>query len=232
MLRAGIGGRAMAARQRARDSIGDRDETSTCASTSPRCPLFVKQSRRFLYSAVVIGVQCMSIRDCIVPRSPSHHARRTVWRRKRSRRPSQQRRRLRRRQGARRPRRSRSDRRGRDWRLECQTLRRTGRRGREPASTGLRPSDPPPIVDDGGRRRERGSAFTRCSASRRPTGRRHARAPRRAAVVAHDRSRAQTQAAQASREAQARTTSRAAIDVALRSRQLSRTSNISPTPSA
>ncbi len=137
--------------------------------------------------------------------------RRTVWRRKRSRRPSPQRKRLRRRPSARRPRRSRPNRQGRDWRLECQTLRRTGRRGREPASTRLRPNAPPPIVDDGGRRRDRGSAFTRCSASSRPA--RSASCSRFAGVLlfgAHDRSRAPRQAGQASREARARRASRAA----------------------
>ena len=43
-----------------------------------RRPQFVKRSRCFSHCAVVIGVQCMSIRDCTVPKSPSLMARRAV----------------------------------------------------------------------------------------------------------------------------------------------------------
>jgi hypothetical protein len=35
------------------------------------CPRFIKRSRCFSHCAVVIGVQCRSIRDCTVPKSPS-----------------------------------------------------------------------------------------------------------------------------------------------------------------
>src|SRR5436305_12731540 len=41
------------------------------AATVSRHPRFVKRSRCFSHCAVVIGVQCMSIRDCTVPKSPS-----------------------------------------------------------------------------------------------------------------------------------------------------------------
>jgi hypothetical protein len=65
-----------------------------------RHPRFVKRSRCFSHCAVVIGVQCMSIRDCTVPKSPSLMARRAVWRREPNRRRSPRRRRLRRRRSA------------------------------------------------------------------------------------------------------------------------------------
>ncbi len=65
-----------------------------------RRPQFVKRSRCFSHCTVVIGVQCMSIRDCTVPKSPSLMARRAVWRREPNRRPSPRRRRLRRRPSA------------------------------------------------------------------------------------------------------------------------------------
>jgi hypothetical protein len=65
-----------------------------------RRPQFVKRSRCFSHCAVVIGVQCMSIRDCTVPKSPSLMARRAVWRREPNRRRNPRRRRLRRRPSA------------------------------------------------------------------------------------------------------------------------------------
>ena len=91
--RAPIGG-IVAGGERADGRRGDDGERS-------RYPPFVKRSRCFSHCAVVIGVQCMSIRDCTVPKSPSIMARRAEWhgrprrQRKRRRRQSVRRRRSR-----------------------------------------------------------------------------------------------------------------------------------------
>ena len=90
--RAPIGG-IVAGGERADGRRGDDGERS-------RYPPFVKRSRCFSHCAVVIGVQCMSIRDCTVPKSPSLMARRAVWRREPNRRRNPRRRRLRRRPSA------------------------------------------------------------------------------------------------------------------------------------
>ena len=61
---------------------------------------FVKRSRCFLHCAVVIKVQCRSIRDCTVTTAPLIVARRAAWLREPNRRPSQRRRRRPRRRDA------------------------------------------------------------------------------------------------------------------------------------
>jgi hypothetical protein len=125
-----------------------------------RYPPFVKRSRCFSHCAVVIGVQCMSIRDCTVPKSPSLMARRAVWRRELNRRRSPRRRRLRRRRSAK-------------PRAERSSLRRVHAIGKLPrvashlsagshASMRNAAAGPADKVDDGGRRRHPGSAFMVC----------------------------------------------------------------------
>ena len=118
-------------------------------------PPFVKRSRCFFRCAVVIGVQCMSIRDCTVPKIAISMARRAVWRREPNRRRSPRRKRLRRRRSAKRRAERSSLRRVHAIGLQsCRAWRRICRRAPMPAcATLLR--DPPTS------RRRRASAISR-----------------------------------------------------------------------
>ncbi len=96
-----ISARALRAhRQEASSHVASAETPHGDGGGGFRRPQFVKRSRCFSHCTVVIGVQCMSIRDCTVPKSPSLMARRAVWRREPNRRPSPRRRRLRRRPSA------------------------------------------------------------------------------------------------------------------------------------